>query len=69
MSDKKYIIRNISNNQIDFDNLFDERNIYNMTKEEFFSPSVDDEHDAMSMHDMPKSVESGPGFGRTTQDQ
>ena len=35
MSDKKYIIRNISNNQIDFDNLFDERNIYNMTKEEF----------------------------------
>lgn len=57
MSDKKYIIRNISNNQIDFDNLFDERNIYNMTKDEFFSPSVDDEHDAMSMHDMPKSVD------------
>ena len=57
MSDKKYIIRNISNNQIDFDNLFDERNIYNMTKEEFFSPSVDDEHDAMSMHDMPKSID------------
>ncbi len=57
MADKKYIIRNISNNQIDFNNLFEERNIYNMTREEFFSPSVDDEHDAMSMHDMPKSVD------------
>ena len=49
MSDKKYIIRNISNNQIDFDNLFDERNIYNMTKEEFFSPSVDELRDRKSV--------------------
>ena len=57
MAGKKYLIKNVSNNIINFENLFDDRNIYKMSKEEFFFPSIDDEYDAMTMFDMPKSID------------
>ena len=57
MNDKKWTISNISAKAIPFDNLFDERNKYSMSKEQFFSPDVKDEFDGSLMFGMKKSVD------------
>ncbi len=57
MKSKKWKIQHISNGSIPFDSLFNSRNKYHMSKEEFFNPTLDYEFDASIMLGMKKSVD------------
>lgn len=57
MDNKRWIVSNISANSIPFQELFDERNKYNLPKEKFFSPDIKDEFDPLLMLGMKKSIQ------------
>ncbi|MGP1412029.1 MAG: single-stranded-DNA-specific exonuclease RecJ [Peptoanaerobacter stomatis] len=57
MNEKKWIISNINTSTIPFDKLFYDRNKYDMSKEEFFKPNIDNQYDGMLMLGMKRALE------------